>query len=91
MTVVHVDDDGPGIPSADRPFVFERLYVTRQRPERAEAGSGLGLAIVRQLAEAMGGSVGVEASPTGGARTEIRLPLAPHTRQEGSAVALPSC
>jgi signal transduction histidine kinase len=91
MAVVHVDDDGPGIPSADRPFVFERLYVTRQRPERAEAGSGLGLAIVRQLAEAMGGSVGVEASPTGAARMEIRLPLAPHTRQEGSAVALPSC
>ena len=74
--VVHVDDDGPGIAPDDRPHVFERLYVSGRQPVRAEAGSGLGLAIVRQLAEAMGGSVAVDAAPLGGARLEVRLPLA---------------
>jgi two-component system sensor histidine kinase BaeS len=76
MAVVEVDDDGPGIAPEDRPHVFERLYVTALRPARAEVGSGLGLAIVRQLAEAMGGSVAVGVAPTGGARLEVRLPLA---------------
>lgn len=76
--VVRVDDDGPGIAPDDRPHVFDRLYVTRQRPVRAEIGSGLGLAIVRQLAEAMGGTVGADAAPIGGARMEVRLPV-PHT------------
>ena len=55
--VVLVDDDGAGIAVEDRPHVFDVLYVSRLRPARSEAGSGLGLAIVRQLAEAMGGSV----------------------------------
>jgi two-component system, OmpR family, sensor kinase len=74
--VVLVDDDGPGIAVEDRPHVFDVLYVSRLRPARSEAGSGLGLAIVRQLAEAMGGSVRVDSSPSGGARMEVRLPLA---------------
>ncbi len=76
MAVLRVDDDGPGIAPDDRPHVFERLYVSGRRPERAEVGSGLGLAIVRQLAEAMDGSVAVNAAPSGGARIEVRLPLA---------------
>ncbi len=72
-----VDDDGPGIAEADRPHVFERLYVTRHEPIRRESGSGLGLAIVRELAEAMGGSAVAEAAPGGGARLVVRLPTAP--------------
>jgi two-component system sensor histidine kinase BaeS len=69
-----VDDDGPGIASADLPHVFERLYVARHHPVRAESGSGLGLAIVRELVEAMGGSVAAEPAPGGGARLVVRLP-----------------
>jgi two-component system sensor histidine kinase BaeS len=69
-----VDDDGPGIAPDDLPHVFERLYVARHRPVRAESGSGLGLAIVRQLAEAMGGRVEAGVAPGGGARMAIRLP-----------------
>ena len=42
---------------------------------RKEAGSGLGLAIVRELAEASHGSVAAAASPMGGARLEVVLPL----------------
>jgi two-component system, OmpR family, sensor kinase len=72
---VSVDDDGPGIAAADLPHVFERLYVARHQPVRAEAGSGLGLAIVRELVVAMGGHVGAESSPAGGARLWVDLPV----------------
>jgi signal transduction histidine kinase len=51
---ITVDDDGPGIASADLPHVFERLYVAKREPTRQESGSGLGLAIVKELTEAMG-------------------------------------
>ena len=82
-----VDDDGPGILPEDRPHVFERLYVSKERPARTEAGSGLGLAIVTELVAAMGGTVGAEASPNGGARMVVRLPvldrLADHGRVAG--------
>lgn len=71
---VVVDDDGPGIAPDDRAHVFERLYVARHSPRRRESGSGLGLAIVRELVVAMGGTVGVDASPGGGGRLWFELP-----------------
>ncbi|MCU1399066.1 MAG: integral rane sensor signal transduction histidine kinase, partial [Acidimicrobiales bacterium] len=74
--VLSVDDDGPGIPDADLPHVFDRLYVARSQPTRHENSSGLGLAIVQELVEAMGGSVMATRSPSGGARLALRLPLA---------------
>ena len=76
VALAWVDDDGPGIAPADRPFVFERLYVSRREPRRAEVGSGLGLAIVHELVTAMGGTVTAESAPSGGARMVVRLPLA---------------
>ena len=71
---VSVEDDGPGIDDADRPHVFERLYVARHRPARKESGSGLGLAIVRELVLAIGGTVGAEVAERGGARLWFQLP-----------------
>ncbi len=62
-----VGDDGPGIADDDLPHVFERLYVATRNPKVAESGSGLGLAIVRELTEAMGGTVVARRSPLGGA------------------------
>jgi signal transduction histidine kinase len=73
--VLAVDDDGPGIADEDLPHVFDRLYVARSQPSRRESSSGLGLAIVRELVDAMGGSVAADRSPTGGARLVVRLPL----------------
>ncbi|MEP6462454.1 MAG: HAMP domain-containing sensor histidine kinase [Frankiaceae bacterium] len=72
--VLRVADDGPGIPVADRPHVFDRFY--RAPDARPLPGSGLGLAIVRQVAETHGGSVRVENSETGGARLALTLPRA---------------
>ena len=72
MVRLVVDDDGPGIPEADRERVFERFV--RLARARADGGSGLGLAIVAELVAAHGGTVGVASSPLGGARVEVTLP-----------------
>ncbi len=70
-------DDGPGIAPEDLPHVFERLYVASATVKRKEVGSGLGLAIVRELTEAMGGTVHAERGPDSGTRMVVMLPAAP--------------
>jgi signal transduction histidine kinase len=72
---VDVDDDGPGIPPAERERVFDRFHRTDTGRARAAGGSGLGLAIARGIVEAHGGSIRAEASPLGGARVSFELPL----------------
>lgn len=70
-----VEDDGPGIPAAVRPLVFERLHSNARPAARAGSGTGLGLAIVRELARAMGGEATADEAPSGGARLVVTLPL----------------
>jgi two-component system sensor histidine kinase BaeS len=60
-----VSDTGPGIPAEDLPHAFERFYLYDKIGRDRLIGSGLGLAIVRQLAAAMGGTVGVDSSAAG--------------------------
>jgi two-component system sensor histidine kinase MprB len=67
-----VTDKGPGIPDADRPYVFDRFYRSPQA--RSLPGSGLGLAIVRQIAETHGGSVSAETPVDGGTVLRLTLP-----------------
>ena len=69
-----VDDDGPGIPAAERERVFDRFHRTDAARDRASGGTGLGLAIVQAIADAHGGSVAAGSSPEGGARLELLLP-----------------
>jgi len=69
---VYVDDDGPGVPVADR----ARIFKEHERGRALAAGDGLGLAIVRATVERIGGHAGVTKSPLGGARFVLRLPLA---------------
>ena len=70
--LLEVEDDGPGIPRERRRHVFERFY--RGDGPRA-SGSGLGLAIARELAQAMGGTLGLESEP-GRTVFTLRLPVA---------------
>jgi two-component system sensor histidine kinase PrrB len=66
-----VDDDGPGVPAAERELIFERFA----RGTAAKApGSGLGLALVAQQAALHGGSVAVAESRARGARFTVTLP-----------------
>ncbi len=71
---VRVDDDGPGIPEADLPHVFERFY--RADAARALPGSGLGLAIVEQVVTQHGGRVSASRADRGGARFDLVFPPA---------------
>src|SRR5512139_40626 len=67
---VVVEDDGPGVPEADRARVLQR----GARADEATPGHGLGLAMVRDMAEMYGGALTLGESPLGGARVELRLP-----------------
>ena len=74
--LVSVDDNGPGIPETERLAVFEPFYRLDQSRSRSTGGSGLGLAIAKQIANAHGGTISIDASPMGGARATIELPKA---------------
>jgi signal transduction histidine kinase len=74
---VEIDDDGPGIPSADRERVFDRFVRLDNSRERSSSTAGLGLAIAREIAVAHRGHVVVVAGATGGTRMIVTLPLAP--------------
>jgi signal transduction histidine kinase len=73
---VEIDDDGPGIPTADRDRVFDRFVRVDHSRERSSGTTGLGLAIAREIAIAHRGQITIADSPTGGARMIITLPLA---------------
>ncbi|WP_191986354.1 sensor histidine kinase [Mycobacteroides salmoniphilum] len=68
---IAIDDNGTGIPEAEREIVFERFS---RGSTASHTGSGLGLALVAQQAELHGGTAALESSPLGGARLVLRLP-----------------
>jgi signal transduction histidine kinase len=70
--ILRVRDTGPGIPAAEMPRIFDRLF--RGDTSRAERGSGLGLSLVKAVVEAHGGTVSVESEPGRGAVFTVRLP-----------------
>ncbi len=74
---ISVSDHGPGIAEEALPFLFERFYRVNMADAQTIYGHGLGLYLVRRFVTAMGGSVGVQNNPHGGAVFFIRLPLVP--------------
>ena len=66
-----VEDDGPGIPQAERSRVFERFH---RAPGTSGEGSGLGLAIVRQIVHGHEATVDLESPEAGGVRVRVRFP-----------------
>ncbi|WP_245806111.1 sensor histidine kinase [Erythrobacter donghaensis] len=73
MCVIWVEDDGTGIPEAERIRIFDRGV----RLDTGKPGTGLGLAIVRDVAEIYGGNVTLrESEDLGGLLVELRLPRA---------------
>jgi two-component system sensor histidine kinase BaeS len=69
---LQVRDTGEGIRSEDIPHVFERFF--RGHSQNGEGGAGLGLALVKELTEAMGGSVEASSTPGEGSCFTVRLP-----------------
>ncbi|HWM15362.1 MAG TPA: ATP-binding protein [Microbacterium sp.] len=72
--VLTVEDDGSGIPPAERDRIFERFVRLDEARARDAGGSGLGLAIVREIVRAHGGDVRADAGASGGARFTVSLP-----------------
>ncbi len=68
--IIDIDDDGPGINTANRPVLMQR----GQRGDEKIPGSGLGLAIVDDLANLYGGQLALLDSPLGGLRVRLCLP-----------------
>lgn len=72
--VVHVDDDGPGVPPSERQRIFEwQTYMST--PSSPNTAWRVELVIARQILRAQGGDIGVGPSPLGGARFTARMPL----------------
>ena len=70
LTLV-VEDDGPGIASAD----IERILQRGARADQSTPGQGIGLAVVASIVQAYGGEIAIGSSTLGGAGITIRLPL----------------
>lgn len=80
--VLHVIDDGPGIPPDQAAFVFRRFG----RLQGKTAGTGLGLYLARGIVRAHGGELTYRAAPRGGAEFVVELPLLAHAGTSPHAV-----
>jgi signal transduction histidine kinase len=71
---VEVCDTGEGIPSEEIPHVWQRFYRGEEAKRKDSRGAGLGLALVKELTEAMGGTVAVKSRPDQGTCFLLKLP-----------------
>lgn len=80
---IDIDDDGMGAAPEELPKLFDTFYRTDPARANVAAGSGLGLAVVRQIVTAFGGTVGAAASPLGGLRIHIAMPIVGKEKDQG--------
>jgi signal transduction histidine kinase len=73
---IAVEDEGPGVPEAERDRIFAPFYRAPGPRPPGDTGIGLGLALVRQIARYHGGEVSYQARVPKGSRFEVRLPKA---------------
>jgi signal transduction histidine kinase len=73
---IDVRDTGAGIAEQDLPHIWDRFYRGEARDGAGRGGAGLGLALVKELTEAMGGTVAVDSAPGQGSCFTVRLPRA---------------
>ncbi|MGH7177633.1 MAG: ATP-binding protein [Tepidisphaeraceae bacterium] len=79
---ISVTDRGPGIDPEQHATIFEKFRQLDGSVTRQHGGSGLGLAISKELAQLLGGSIGVRSAPGEGANFWIVIPL---TIESGAA------
>jgi signal transduction histidine kinase len=71
---IRVSDDGPGIPEADLPNIFEPFFRVNRSRAKTTPGYGLGLSICRRIVEAHGGTITAENHAGRGAVFTVTLP-----------------
>lgn len=71
-----VQDEGPGISSADMPYIFDRLYRGDKARSSKAGGYGLGLSLAKAIAKAHNAELTVQAVKPTGTRFTLTLPLA---------------
>ena len=84
-----VNDNGPGIDSADLPLIFEKFYRGKKGATVGK-GTGMGLAIARAILEAHGGSIDVVSAPGEGSEFRFWVPLVEKEPTGASESAQPS-
>lgn len=84
---VTVTDAGPGVPLSDREAIFARFRQLDGGETRTHGGTGAGLSLARDLIELMGGRIGVEDAPGGGAAFWFELARDPQDAIDGACVA----
>lgn len=72
-TEIGVRDEGPGLGADDLDHAFERFFLYRRYSSVRPVGTGLGLALVKELSEAMGGTVSASSSPGAGTTFTLHL------------------
>ncbi len=75
---LHIKDNGPGIPEADLPHIFERFYRVDKGRSRENGGTGLGLSIVKHIVQLHGGKVRCDSRLGEGACFTFTLPKRGH-------------
>lgn len=84
LAVLEVEDEGAGVPPAERDQLFQKFARLSPRPTGGESSHGLGLFIVKRLAELFGGTAHFAPAAERGSRFFVRLPL---LRREGARPA----
>jgi len=72
---VAVEDDGPGIPEAEREHVFRPFYRLDRARNQDSGSTGLGLAIARDIARIHGGDIALSRSSLGGLKAVLKVPV----------------
>lgn len=73
--LIHIQDNGFGIPTPDLPFIFDRFYRAREGKAGEVEGNGLGLAIVKSIVEQHHGQISVQSELNKGTCFSISLPV----------------
>jgi two-component system sensor histidine kinase KdpD len=73
LVEIRVEDDGPGVPQAALPHLFEKFYQAGPPGEGKRRGMGIGMTVVEGLTRAMHGEVEACRSDLGGLRVDVRL------------------
>jgi signal transduction histidine kinase len=71
---ISISDNGPGIPEADLPFIFNRFWRGEKSRTRRSGGVGLGLAITKLLVEEQGGHIIARSLPGSGLQVRVSFP-----------------